>query len=75
MCIDTVLILANGEWGDTTRLGELSDRADRVIAADGAWAKASASARNATPKRECIAFPYVKRRSLFAPVASPQRVM
>ncbi len=43
MAVDTVLILANGAWGETTRLRELADRADRVIAADGAWAKAVAA--------------------------------
>jgi thiamine pyrophosphokinase len=42
MAADTVLILANGAWGDATRLRELADRAGRVIAADGAWAKAVA---------------------------------
>lgn len=40
MAVDTVLILANGEWGDATRLRGLADRADRIVAADGAWAKA-----------------------------------
>ncbi len=43
MHVDTVLILANGEWGDATRLRALADRADQVIAADGAWAKAVAA--------------------------------
>ena len=35
-----ILILADGEWGDTARLSDLVDRVDKVIAADGAWAKA-----------------------------------
>jgi len=39
----TVLILANGEWGDASRLPELAERADRIVAADGAWAKAVAA--------------------------------
>ncbi len=43
MADDCILILANGTWGDTKRLRELADRADRVIAADGAWAKAVAA--------------------------------
>lgn len=40
MPTNAVLILANGEWGATTRLASLVDRVDRVIATDGAWAKA-----------------------------------
>jgi len=40
MTDDNVLILANGGWENATRLGDLVDRVDRVIAADGAWAKA-----------------------------------
>jgi thiamine pyrophosphokinase len=40
MHVDTVLILANGEWGNATRLCALADRADLIVAADGAWAKA-----------------------------------
>jgi len=40
---DSILILANGEWGDTTRLTDLAGRAARVIATDGAWAKAAAA--------------------------------
>jgi len=43
MAVDTVLILANGEWGDVTRLRQRAERADRVVAADGAWAKAVAA--------------------------------
>ena len=43
MSADTVLILANGEWGNATRLRRLADRADRIVAADGAWAKAVAA--------------------------------
>jgi len=39
----TVLILANGAWGGTDRLTDALDRADRVIATDGAWAKAHAA--------------------------------
>ena len=40
---DSILILANGEWGDTTRLTDAAGRAAHVIAADGAWAKAVAA--------------------------------
>ncbi len=39
---DSILILANGEWGDTARLSDIADRAAHVIATDGAWAKAAA---------------------------------
>ena len=40
---ETVLILANGAWGETARLIEALDRADHVVATDGAWAKAAAA--------------------------------
>ena len=40
---NSILILANGEWGDTTGLPELAGRAGHVIATDGAWAKAVAA--------------------------------
>lgn len=40
MSDDCVLILANGEWRGAARLHELAARADRVLATDGAWAKA-----------------------------------
>jgi thiamine pyrophosphokinase len=40
---DSILILANGDWGDTTRLSDLAGRAAHVIAADGAWTKAIAT--------------------------------
>ncbi len=40
MADETILILANGDWGDAFRLDSLVDRADRILAADGAWAKA-----------------------------------
>jgi thiamine pyrophosphokinase len=43
MFADTVLILANGEWEGAMRLRELADRADLIVAADGAWAKAVAA--------------------------------
>lgn len=43
MADDSILILANGEWGDTTRLSDLAGRVARVIATDGAWAKAVAA--------------------------------
>jgi len=36
----SILILADGEWDDAARLTGLVDRVDKVIAADGAWAKA-----------------------------------
>jgi thiamine pyrophosphokinase len=39
----SILILANGEWADTARLSDLVDRVDKIIAADGAWAKALAA--------------------------------
>ncbi len=42
MADDSILILANGKWGNTTRLPDLAGRAARVIATDGAWAKAVA---------------------------------
>jgi len=37
---EIILILANGEWPDTTRLPVLADRAGTILATDGAWAKA-----------------------------------
>ncbi len=43
MPVDTILILANGTWGDTARLPRLANRADRIVATDGAWAKAVAA--------------------------------
>jgi len=43
MADETVLILANGEWGETSRLSAAAAGASRVIAADGAWAKAAAA--------------------------------
>ena len=43
MAANEVLILVNGEWGSTARLTGLADRVDRVIATDGAWAKADAA--------------------------------
>jgi len=43
MAGDSVLILANGEWGSTSRLSGLAAHVACVIAADGAWAKAHAS--------------------------------
>lgn len=43
MSDDSILILANGEWGDTKRLTDLVGCAARVIATDGAWAKAVAA--------------------------------
>jgi len=36
-----MLVLANGEWTDVERAVRLAERARYVIAADGAWAKAS----------------------------------
>jgi len=43
MADETILILANGAWEGTTRLDALVDRADRIVATDGAWAKAVAA--------------------------------
>jgi len=40
---ESILILANGEWGDASRLPALTARAGCVIAADGGWAKAIAA--------------------------------
>ena len=40
MADDTILILANGAWHDRSRLRGLADRADRILATDGAWTKA-----------------------------------
>jgi len=43
MADDTILILADGEWGIPARLRDAVARADSVIAADGGWAKARAA--------------------------------
>jgi thiamine pyrophosphokinase len=43
MADDSVLVLANGEWDGTARLLDLAHCVSRVIAADGAWAKAAAA--------------------------------
>ncbi len=40
MSDNSILILANGEWGNPARAHRLAGKADCVIAADGAWAKA-----------------------------------